>query len=177
MDRHFTWCYRTSGKCYYCLFYSPGPWTSYEFCSKCLGFIYTCTKHEWPRAGMETMWRLCEHYSLQRLVPIMGHNPISCWVNSASEAFSAAVGAATIENRKLFAAHSLGLKYPIKSFIGCCFPHCTECLFWNFQICFHFDKWFFFSRKKKVTSCCIFLNSPTSPQTLLSIHEGLNKYS
>lgn len=148
MDRHFTWCYRTGGKCYYCLFYSSGPWTSYEFRSKCLGFIYTCTKHEWPRAGMETMWRLCEHHSLQRLVPVMDHNPISCWVNSASEAFSTAVDAATIENRKLFAVRSLELKYLIKSFIGCCFPHYTDCFFLKFSnLFFHFDKWSFFTKK------------------------------
>lgn len=51
----------------------------YTFCSKCLEFIYTCTKHEWPRAGIETMWHLCEHYPLQRLVPIIDHNSISCW--------------------------------------------------------------------------------------------------
>lgn len=25
----------------------------YEFSSKYLEFIYTCTKHEWPRAGTE----------------------------------------------------------------------------------------------------------------------------
>lgn len=59
-------------------------------------FIYTCTKHEWLRARIENMWPLCDHYPLQRLVPIIDYNPIPAELNSASEFFSTAVNKAII---------------------------------------------------------------------------------
>lgn len=90
----------------------------YEFCSKCLEFIYICTKHERPRAGIENMWHLCDYYPLQRLVPRMITALFPIELDSASEPFSTVVNAATTAYRKLFAAQSLEVKYLTKSPTG-----------------------------------------------------------